>query len=167
MAAGNTYTPIATTTLASATSSYVFTSIPTTYTDLILVATLVPGATNFDFQVGDGSIDTNTNYSSSRLYGNGTSAGSDRQLNNATGVLGNVTNPTTVPIHVITQFNNYSNTTTHKPAISRYNVSDNYTFSIAGLWRSTSAINRIQIYSTSAQNIPAGCTFTLYGIQAA
>lgn len=164
MPAGNTYTPIATTTLGSATSSYTFTSIPGTYTDLILVSSLVPGATNFDFQVGNGSIDTNTNYSSTRLFGNGTSAGSDRQINNATGMMGNVTNPTTVPISLITQFNSYSNTTTNKTALSRYNVSDNYVFGIVGLWRSTSAINTIRVYSTSAQNIPSGCTFTLYGL---
>ena len=167
MAAGNTYTPIVTTTLGSATSSYTLTSISGAYTDLILVATFVPGATNFDFQVGNGSADTNTNYSSTRLWGNGTSAGSDRQLNNATGMMGNVTNPTTVPIHVITQFNNYSNTTTNKTALSRYGISDSYTFRISGQWRSTSAINTIRIHSTSGQNIPSGCTFTLYGLAAA
>jgi len=167
MAAGNTYTPIATTTLSSAASSYTFTSISGAYTDLILVATFVPGATNFDFQVGNGSADGGSNYSSTRLYANGTSAGSDRQLNNTTGMLGNVTNPTTVPIHVITQFNNYSNTATNKTALSRYNVSDSYTFRISGLWRSSSAINTIRIYSTSSQNIPSGCTFTLYGLAAA
>jgi len=167
MAAGNTYTPIATTTLSSAASSYTFTSISGAYTDLILVATFVPGATNFDIQVGNGSADGGGNYSSTRLSGNGTSASSDRQLNNTTGMLGNVTNPTTVPIHVITQFNNYSNTATNKTALSKYNVSDSYTFRISGLWRNTSAINTIKIHSTSGQNIPSGCTFTLYGLAAA
>ena len=37
MAAGNTYTPIATTTLSSSQNDITFSSIPSTYTDLVIV----------------------------------------------------------------------------------------------------------------------------------
>jgi hypothetical protein len=167
MPAGITYSTVATTTLGSAASSYTFSSIPTTYTDLILIAALAPGATNYDFQVGNGSVDTGANYSSTRVFGNGSSAGSDAQSNNTTGVTGNISNSSTIPISTILHFQNYSNTSTNKTVLSRYDVTDSYAFAIVGLWRSTAAINTIRIHSTSAQNIPAGTMLTLYGIASA
>lgn len=167
MPAGSTYSTVATTTLGSAQSSYTFSSIPNTYTDLILIAALVPGATNYDFQVGNGSIDTGSNYSSTRIYGTGSSAASDRQSNNNTGVTGNISNSSTIPINTILHFQNYANTSVNKTVLSRYNVADSYTFAIVGLWRSTAAINTIRIHSTSGQNIPAGTSLTLYGIASA
>ena len=55
----STYTPIATTTFASTATSYTFSSIPTTYTDLVLVAVPAQGApvgSSPLVQVGNGSI---------------------------------------------------------------------------------------------------------------
>lgn len=167
MPAGITYSTVATTTLGSATPSYTFTSVPTTYTDIILIGDLAPGATNFDIRVGNGSADSGTNYSSTRLFGNGTSATSDGQSNNSTGLMGNVDNSTTNQSNLIMHLQNYSNTSTFKTAIIRWNRVESYVLSIVGLWRSTSAINTIQIRSTSGQNIPAGTVLTLYGISAA
>ena len=76
MAAGNTYTPIATTTLGSAASSYTFSSIPGTYTDLVLVvsgkySTGTTGTTTVQIQVGNTSLDTGANYSIVYLNGSG------------------------------------------------------------------------------------------------
>ena len=87
MASAQTYTPIATTTLASNTASYTFSSIPQTYTDLILEAT---GATDytagtswpFYIQVGNGLVDIGSNYSDTMLYGNGSSALAHRDSGN-------------------------------------------------------------------------------------
>jgi hypothetical protein len=162
-----TYEPIATHTMPSAAASYTFTSVSSSYTDIVLIGNLMAGTTNFDIQIGNGSADTGSNYSSTRVYGNGSSAGSDRQASNNTGILGNISNSATVPTNFIVSLQNYKNTTTYKTFISRFNDSSTITFGIVGLWRSTSAINTIKIYSTSSNNIPAGSTFTLYGIAAA
>lgn len=162
-----TYEPIATYTMPSAAASYTFSSVSTSYTDIVLVGNMAAGSTNFDVQVGNGSADTGSNYSSTRLYGNGSAAGSDRQSNNSTGIMGNISNSSTVPTNFIISFQNYANTSVYKSFLSRFNDSNAITFGIVGLWRSTSAINTMKIYSTNGSNIPSGSTFTLYGIKAA
>jgi hypothetical protein len=70
MAAGATYEPIATTTLGTATSSFTFSSIPATYTDLRLVIGWVSG-TNPRIRFNS---DTATSYSQTAMYGDGTAA---------------------------------------------------------------------------------------------
>lgn len=160
-----TYEPIATTTLSSAASTYTFSSINQGYTDLILVANWTAGTTNYDVRVGSSNtIDSGTSYSSTRFFGTGSAATSDRQANNSTGVMGNISNSASNQSNFIIHFMDYKNTTTYKNALSRLNVGDMYVTLINGLWRSTAAINTIQIRSTSGQNIPSGTTFTLYGI---
>lgn len=69
MTAGQTYFPIANTTLSSAAASYTFSSISGSYTDLVLV---IGGTLSADISAGiyfNG--DTGTNYSTTRMYGNG------------------------------------------------------------------------------------------------
>jgi len=82
-----------------------------------------------------------------------------------TGFSGSGTYPY-VRYNSITHFADYSNTTTHKCIISRANNSSVQTDLLVGLWRSTSAITSIAIYSSSG-NFDTGSTFTLYGITAA
>jgi len=165
LAAGSTYTPIATTTLGSATSSYTFSSIPSTYTDLVLIINgqcASGGSLNTWVTLNS---DTGTNYSSTTLYGDGTSAVSSRNANQTKGgfcALSSAVNST-----VIYQFQNYSNSTTYKTFIGRGNVSADIVDARVSLWRSTSAINTIKIELTSGINFNSGTTFTLYGITAA
>lgn len=175
MAAGSTYTPIATTTLGSAQSSYTFSSISGTYTDLVLVSNYAGSVNDVGFfiRVGNGSVDTGTNYSRTALNGNGTTAASSRETSqSALNLIFNYGNSTTLdkPNLQITNFMNYANATTYKSILIRSRgTRDNDatdTTAIVGLWRSTSAINTIQIYPASG-NILAGSTFTLYGIAAA
>jgi len=168
MAAGSTYTPIATTTLGSTTASYTFTSIPSTYTDLVLVASIVTGSgtPGMYYQVGNGSIDTSTNYSSTVLLGTGSAANSYR-YSNATAIYGNVTGDTASTVVSIAHFQNYSNTTTNKTVLCRHSSAADYVMTTVGLWRSTSAINQIKVLAVGTNTYAAGTTFTLYGIQAA
>jgi hypothetical protein len=162
MAAGSTYTPIATTTLGSAAATVTFSSIPGTYTDLILVADTVnaSGADNFLLNFNS---DTGSNYSVTRLNGNGTSASSSRGTNQTILQCGEVysTRSTT-----IVQILNYSNSTTYKTTLTRQNNAGAGVNANVNLWRSTAAITTILI-STSSYNFSAGSQFTLYGIQAA
>jgi hypothetical protein len=167
MAAANTYTQIASTTLGSAASSVTFSSIPSTYTDLVLVMNYFSTAS--EWPMIQFNSDTATNYSFTEMYGNGTSANSARQ-SSVSGIWvgygayspAGSTNPGTIIINI----QNYANATTYKTTLSRSN-STNGVEATVGLWRSTSAINTIVLKHQTATTYIAGSTFTLYGISAA
>ena len=163
MAAGPTYTPIATTTLGSAASSVTFSSISGTYTDLILIAMATNPTGDSDLCIRFNS-DTATNYSSTFIYGTGSSAASVRNSSVSRMRIGRTDAGSAYPN--IIQIQNYSNSTTYKTAISR---SQNSSLVLAnvGLWRSTAAITSITIIDENSYNFSIGSTFTLYGIAAA
>ena len=163
-----TYEPIATTTLSSAASTITFSSIASSWTDLRLV--FVVSATSagiyprFNF-----NNDTSTNYSSTRLYGDGTSAAS--QANTSTNRL----SPLAVSDVSTSQFNLLSMNifsyagSTNKTVLMEGNADNNGSGTVersVGLWRSTSAIYRIDIISGTS-TFTSGTTATLYGIKAA
>jgi len=170
MAAGATYEPIATTTASGSVSFVTFSSISASYTDLILVTNCgcVSGAAALAVQMGTGSLDTATNYSTTWLSGNGTNAASGRVTSNSYLYIdARVVLPLSVTANAIIQFQNYKNTTTYKTILSRYNDAAGETVAGVGLWRSTGAINTIKIYNDNSNNFVSGSTFTLYGIAAA
>jgi hypothetical protein len=167
MAAGATYEPIATHTLASTTSTYTFTSIPATYTDLVLVC-------NWKNTGGSGywgqiilNNDTGNAYSNTILEGNGSTASSYRYSNRTDGIrIAGLTTGNFFPS--IVNLQNYSNTTTYKTVLARYSDASYAVQALVGLFRSTSAISSIKIQVEDGfTNITAGSTFTLYGIKAA
>lgn len=163
MAAGSTYTPIATQTLGSAASSITFSSIPNTYTDLILIASVqcTTGGNGTCLQFNG---DSSAIYSLTLLAGDGSSASSARLASQTSLQSGLVdTNWGTQIIHIM----NYANTTTYKTALGRGNDGGLLRATV-GLWPNTSAINSIKVLSApNAYNFVAGSTFTLYGIAAA
>jgi hypothetical protein len=165
MPAGNTYEAIATIT-ATGSAAVSFTSIPSTYTDLVFICN-TQAANSADVNVRVNS-DTGSNYSRIWLTGTGSSAGSGR---NATltyfqpDANGYVTN--TMSQNMIIQFMNYSNTTTNKTFLSRSNNWEVGVDAIVGMWRSTAAINRIDIVPIGATFFSSGSTFSLYGIASA
>ena len=165
MTAGSTYTPIATTTLGSAQASISLSSIPSTYTDLLVVASIGSASPQQAYVIRFNS-DSATNYSWTRLAGDGTTASSSRGTNQTyiSGFeIGSSTDTGAQIIHI----NNYSNTNVFKTALARINYATYHSSAIAGLWRSTSAINSITISSSGGANIVTGSTLTLYGIAAA
>lgn len=165
MAAGSTYTPIATQTLGSTATSVTFSSIPSTYTDLVLVSN---AATTTSTTQGYGlqfNSDTGTNYSKTYLYGDGTSAVSGRASNQTNISVSNF-GPSATPNTTIAQIQNYANTTTYKTVISRGGAAGNLVIAYVGLWRSTAAISSMTLVIDSS-TFTAGSVFTLYGISAA
>lgn len=166
MAAGSTYTPIATTTLGSSATSYTFSSIASTYTDLMLViqSKVTSGSYQNFIQVNG---DTGTTYSFTILNGDGSSASSVRASN--TTYIGGYSdyNTTADGMMSIFQLMNYANTSTYKTILYRGANANTGTSAVVGLWRSTSAINSIKCYPTGSGTYAAGTTLTLYGIQAA
>jgi len=161
-----TYEPIATTTFAGGTASATFSSIPATYTDLVMVSFLRAGSTNSSYVLRFNS-DSGSNYSNTVLYGDGTSPGSNRYSSQTSAYLTYYGFPTTASTFgtIITDFQNYSNTTTNKTFIGRSQNSNSGTDAVVGLWRSTAAINSITIYA--GDTFASGSVVTLYGIKAA
>lgn len=161
MAAISSYTPIATTTVATAANSYTFSSIPSTYTDLQLViaGTLSAGATMQLVFNGD----TTNVYSGTSMYGDGTSAYSSRLSNNAT-YQAWIGNAYTTQFNATVNIMNYANTTTYKTLLSRMNNSANNVFAVTSMWRSTAAINSIEVKVAGGLNLAVGTTLSLYGI---
>lgn len=160
-----TYTLINSTTLTTATASVSFSSIPGTYTDLVLVANYGITTDYYAPRIRFNS-DTGSNYSDTIISGNGSTASSERHTNatsiviSSTGVLSNTLNNIT-----IMNLNDYSNTTTYKTLTGRNSAAANEASSGVGLWRNTNAINSITIFLGSG-NLYSGSTFKLYGIEA-
>lgn len=167
MPAGSTYSTIATTTLGSPQANYTFSSISGSYTDLVLIMqTSISSGTQQNKLQFNG--DTATNYSSTFLTGNGSSAGSGNQANNASMLIGyDDYNTSSIGQMTIVHIQNYANTATNKTTIARGSNANTGVSLTVGLWRSNVAINSITILPSSGANYAAGTTFTLYGIAAA
>jgi hypothetical protein len=167
-----TYDKIASTTLVSATASIDFTSISSTYTDLVVVASL-GGTTS---TVGFYSYFNNDNsalYSNLSFYGGqtGTFPGTAIQGSGAysglTQFYGGVNSylPTTVSASYTMNIQSYSNASIFKQMISKYSYKAEVNI-LAGVYRSTSAINRVTLI-TSSSTFLAGSKVAIYGIKAA
>jgi hypothetical protein len=166
--ATNTYVAIQTQTLTSSATSVTFSSIPQTYTDLIIVSSQFYTSTGGDrlatFQVGNGSVDTGSNYSWTYMDTYPGSPSSGRGSDTGYGLHSYTSSiPVTTPMTCIMQIQSYSNTTINKTMLHRFNASPASTGCYVSLWRSTAAINIITITAGGA-NFATGTTFTLYGV---
>lgn len=161
MAAGNTYEAIATQTLGSAAASVTFSSIPSTYTDLVLVINYTAGtAAKVSFRLNG---DSGSNYSRITVDGTGTGTASDLTSNNTEAIVSRF-NATTSRSNIILQFMNYSNTTTNKSVIHRHNNAGGQVSTSAMLWDSTAAISRIDLITSNGATWSSATTANLYGI---
>ena len=153
-----TYEPIATNTLGSASATVSFTSIPSTYTDLILI--IGGAASSAQGMYLYFNNDTAANYSRTLVYGDGTSALSSRSSDHKVLEIGTAISTLTASVM------NYANTTTYKTTLTRGGSASNLTIAEVGCWRSTAAINRIDV-TTGTGTMNTGTVLTLYGIKAA
>jgi hypothetical protein len=156
----NTYVALATQTIAVATSTVTFTSIPQGYTDLVLVVSAAnASASNLEITFNS---DTGSNYSRTQLAGNGSSATSARESNYTSYRTLNTPASTSTFSIATLHIMNYSNTTTNKTLLDRGGLSSDSTYAQVGLYRSTSAISTIRLLAGA--NFSVGSTFNLYGI---
>lgn len=162
----STYTPIATTTLTSA-SSVTFSSIPGTYTDLVLVSSAKSSTSTVTPRIQFNS-DTGTNYSCTYFIGYSGGTLSNRFTNDTSIPVANFAGNYTEFSPMIISILNYSNTTTYKSLLSRgaNTVSSSDVSAVVGLWRNTNAITSITLQMSSG-TFAIGSTFSLYGIKAA
>ena len=170
--ATNTYTPIATYTAPSAQANYTFSSIPATYTDLVLIInggeSVNTAGTYIRF-----NGDTAANYSYTTMNGTGSTTNTGRDVNGTfISIDGGVGFSTTMSAStLIMNIMNYSNTTTNKIFIQKHGNVPNGSYpganALVGQWRNTAAISTILLYISGATTWSTGTTFTLYGIKAA
>ena len=170
MPAGSTYEPIATKTGTGSSAVIDFTTIPQTYTDLVLVvqATTPSGATTLStrFSTDNGStFDTGNNYSRTFMYGDGSITESVYNTSISSAYLGSI-EASTITTYIV-QFMNYSNTTTYKTLLARANNTSWTVAGIVDLWRNTAAISGIRLLNLDGYNFSSTTTATLYGIKAA
>lgn len=171
MSISTTYEPIQSYTLGSDQSTVTFSSIPQTYTDLIIVAKAshtggAAGSLMLRF-----NSDTGSNYAFTRIYADGSSSAGDRSNSDTAGYTAIIGNQAVSSAGTfILQIQNYSNSTTRKMTLGRgSDVSGGYISSYEMLWRSTANISNIDIRCGSTgtfTNFRSGSTFTLYGIKA-
>lgn len=161
----NTYVKIASVSVGSGGASTIdFTSIPSTYTDLIVK---LSGRTSETFNYASYTININgsaTGFTGKDLYGIGTNPGSANRtvtyynLNGAPSTANTFSN-------IEMYFPNYTGSTNKSfsmDAVSEENGNLNNASLIAGLWSNTAAINRITF--TGTNNFVQYSSATLYGI---
>jgi hypothetical protein len=167
-----TYTLISSNVLTTSAASVTFSSIPATYTDLVVrwssretTAGAFFGSTNLRFNA------VATNYSRTWLWGTGAAASSGRQANANSGLLtdegygvsaGNTSNTFSsnevyLPSYTVSQ---------NKPLSLIYagenNTTTAYLQPLAGLWSNTASVTSITL--TSSSTFASGSSFYLYGI---
>ena len=163
-----TYEPIATAAI-NGTASYTFSSIPQTYTDLVLVINVIGGGTG-DCDVYFNGTSGGTLYSMTTLGGNGTTASSANYtsypaIRMTLGFGLSTTIPTLFNVNIFSYTGSTNKTCLVANSMDRNGTGE--TRRTVGLWRSTSAITSLTIASPQAQSFAAGSTATLYGIKAA
>jgi hypothetical protein len=165
-----TYDSIATTTTAVASPAITFSSIPQTYTDLVLVVSIRTNSTPASFGTGIRfNGDTGTNYSRTVLYGAGAGAVSFRDTNQtrffASSGFTTANQFNLIRLNIM----NYTSSSSYKSfALINDDLADVASIS-SGLWRSNNAITSLTVtpYDDNATGFATGCTFTLYGIKSA
>jgi hypothetical protein len=163
--ATNTYVALDTRTITgSATNTVTFTSIPATYTDLVIVMSgTTSSAAPSTYMIFNN--DATALYSWTYMTGNASAATSGRGSNQNSILVTYNGAIFTIPNTNIVQVQNYSSTTMVKTVLSKAGQVQYGADAIVGMWRSTAAINRIDLTAGGA-GFAVGSTFSIYGIAA-
>ena len=157
-----TYEKIQSTTLGAAAASIDFTSIAASWTDLRIV--LVGTSSTGNSIRARFNSDSGTNYSTTIIFGNGSSATSSASTNLAHIFITNGSS-TTIPLMATLDIFSYAGST-YKTSLATQSRDENGTGVVGNsvqLWRSTAAITDISLFLSSG-NLSTGTTATLYGI---
>jgi hypothetical protein len=147
--------------------------IPSTYTDLALLMSArdTTAGTGSNFIRVRFNSDASSVYSGTLANGSSGSAAGSRVSNDTVGYSGWINyggNTANTYASSLMYIPNYAGTTGFKTwstdAYPDWNTTSGvFTYLIAGLWRSTAAINRMDFFP--AVSFDAGTTYTLYGIK--
>ena len=166
-----TYIKIATVTVGSGgQASMDFTSIPSTYTDLLMKFSLRTDRPSTDLSglrlTFNGAT---TNFSSKGIEGNGASAisynGGTTSVEAAYAPASTATASTFNNMEIyIPNYAGSNNKSVSIDTVQENNITTTYANLIAGLWSNTAAITSIKMAMTTANNFVQYSTATLYGI---
>lgn len=164
-----TYSLIQTVTVGSAgAASISFTSIPQTYTDLVLKASLRSIAASIYDTLGVYLNGVQTNRTRRNLYGTGSASGSNTSTYRDMGGVNANTATANIFSNVELYFPNYTsanNKSFSSDTVSENNGTEAYAFLYAGLWSSTAAITSIILdNATSGLAYMQYSSASLYGI---
>jgi hypothetical protein len=169
----NTYSLISSSTLAATATTFTFSAIPSTYTDLLVKLSLrTDTAGSNDLITYTLNGDSATNYSYTGLNSGGGTPASVRQsaanwirlgwCNAATSTSNTFSNSELyLPSYLVSQ----NKPTGNSSVFENNNATDNYINANAGLYRSTTAISSITISNISSANFVVGSSFYLYGVK--
>lgn len=158
---------------AGGAASIDFTSIPQTYTDLVI---LITGRTNQAATISNLLLqfngDTAANYNSYDMWGNGSAVQNDTALSAAYiyagPVLSGSVSSTSIFGNAAAYIPNYTGSTS-KPVsidgVTEDNSTTRYTVFHAGRWSGTAAITSIKIFSGGSANLVQYSSASLYGIK--
>lgn len=172
-----TYTLIASTTLTGSQASVTFSSIPSTYTDLVLrvSARSSRSGTSNNMSLNINS-DSSTLYSYTNIYSSASSALAQRSTNDTSIFVGTLNAATSqantftsadiyIPSYTVSQskpfasISAYENNTAPPATTNEIDIN-------ANLYRSNTAISSLTLYSNyGIDNFVSGSTFYLYGIK--
>lgn len=158
-----TYEVIATATLSSTVDNLTFTSIPGTYTDLLITCSgSLNTLTNFMCLTING--DNSGLYGTQEVRGTGTATQAEGRTNAvySYGVIWGTTNSL-----ALWQIFNYANTNMFKSILHRGGSVANDIVALTSTWRNTSAVTTVRIDSGGSRLFSIGTMVTLYGIKAA
>jgi len=172
----NTYTLISSNVLSSSAASVTFSSIPATYTDLVIQISIrsARSATFSTLRAYFNGDRTSTIASTTRLTGDGASTSSSRDSNMDEGTFAGSTNAATSSSNTFSSHEFY--VPNYLSAVSKpiaatsaqeNNISTAYIQLNATLWRNTSAITSVtfQDFAGGVNNIEVGSSFYRYGIK--
>lgn len=159
-----TYDPIQSVTLTSNATYIEFSSIPSTYTDLVIVGTFKAASAGLELW-GRLNGDATNSYSFTTLFGNGSTLTSNKRSTTALSLYGSTAMSTTEFLPWYLYLNNYADTNMWKTVVWRAQ-GGNGTMSSVNLWRNTSAITSIVLGAEAftTTNTASGSYATLYGI---
>jgi hypothetical protein len=163
----NTFELISSYAATGSVSSISFTSIPSTYTDLVLKVSARTTNLSDDAVVikFNGSSST---YSMLRLDGNGSSASSDNNTTNIRGVTNDAGKTASTFGSWEIYIPNYAGSTNKSAsldAVSENNATAASAQLVAGLWSTTSAITQIDLTSFNSASFVQYSTAYLYGVK--
>ena len=155
-----TYIALATVTLTTTDSEVVFSSIPSTYRDLVVI-TDQPALGGLNELVARLNSDSGSNYS--RVFMEGRSGGASSVAQSGldrayVGAYGNSKAMLTMQIF------DYAQTNKHKTILARGDSPEG-TKATAVRWASTAAVNTVSVLMNTG-SLPSGTTISLYGVAA-